>query len=242
MRGVSSVIIGIAFIVGLFIVSKAYKYRYTTMETITVTGSAEKDFISDLIVWNGSYSRKSMDLKSAYAQLKDDENAIRLYLAGKGILNNEVIFSAISINKEFNNKTDANGRSLGQEFTGFNLSQNVKIESSNVDKIDQISREATELIEKGIEFNSSAPLFYNTKLSEVKMDLLANASADGKKRAEIIAKNAGNSLGKLKKATQGVFQITGKNSNEDYSYGGTFNTSSKNKTGSITIKMEFGVE
>ncbi len=242
MRIISSVIIGIAFIIGLLIAGKAYKYRSTTMETITVTGSAEKDFVSDLIVWNGSYSRKSMDLKSAYAQLKDDENTIRAYLTGKGITNTDMVISAININKEFNYKTDANGRSIGQEFSGYNLAQNVKIGSSNVDKIDQISREATELIEKGIEFNSSAPLFYNTKLSEVKMDLLANASADGKKRAEIIAKNAGNSLGKLKKATQGVFQITGKNSNEDYSYGGTFNTASKNKTGSITIKMEFGVE
>ena len=45
------------------------------METISVTGSAEKDFVSDLVVWKGSYSRKSMDLKSAYAQLKDDENS-----------------------------------------------------------------------------------------------------------------------------------------------------------------------
>lgn len=242
MRNISSVIIGIAFIIGLFIVGKAYKYRSTSMENITVTGSSEKDFVSDLIVWNGSYSRKSMDLKNAYAQLKDDENTIKAYLIDKGIQKDEIVISAININKEFNYKTDANGRSLGQEFAGYNLSQNVKIESSNVDKIDQISREATELIEKGIEFNSSAPLFYYTKLTEIKMDLLAKASADGKKRAEIIAKNAGNSLGKLKKATQGVFQITGKNSNEDYSYGGTFNTSSKNKTGSITIKMEFGVE
>lgn len=242
MRNISSVIIGIAFIIGLFIVGKAYKYRSTSMENITVTGSSEKDFVSDLIVWNGSYSRKSMDLKNAYAQLKVDENTIKAYLIDKGIQKDEIVISAININKEFNYKTDANGRSLGQEFAGYNLSQNVKIESSNVDKIDQISREATELIEKGIEFNSSAPLFYYTKLTEIKMDLLAKASADGKKRAEIIAKNAGNSLGKLKKATQGVFQITGKNSNEDYSYGGTFNTSSKNKTGSITIKMEFGVE
>ena len=242
MRNISSVIIGLAFIVGLFILGKAYKYRSTTMETITVTGSAEKDFISDLIVWNGSYSRKSMDMKSAYAQLKNDENTIRAYLTGKGINNNEIVFFSININKEFNYKTDENGRSLGQEFSGYNLSQNVKIESLNVDKIDQISREATELIEKGIEFNSSSPLFYYTKLTEVKMDLLAKASADGKARAEIIAKNAGSSLGKLKKATLGVFQITGKNSNEDYSYGGAFNTSSKNKTGAITIRMEFAVD
>ncbi len=74
------------------------------------------------------------------------------------------------------------------------------------------------------------------------MDLLARASADAKQRAQTIAKNAGNSLGNLRKATMGVFQITGKNSNEDYSYGGAFNTSSKIKTGSITIKMEFAAE
>ncbi|MEO5650709.1 MAG: SIMPL domain-containing protein [Ginsengibacter sp.] len=242
MRNISFLVIGISFIIGLFILGNAYKYRSTAMETITVTGSAENDFVSDLIVWRGSYSRKSMDLKSAYAQLKNDENIIRAYLSGKGISSNELEFSSVNINKEFNYKTDENGRSLGQIFTGYNLTQNVKVESSNVDKIAQISREATELIEKEIEFNSSSPLFYYTKLTEVKMDLLAKASADGKKRAEIIAKNAGNSLGKLKKATLGVFQITGKNSDEDFSYGGTFNTSSRNKTGSITIRMEFATD
>ncbi len=242
MRNISAAILGLAFVIGLFIAGRAYKYRSTTQENITVTGSSEKDFVSDLIVWNGSFSRKSMDLKAAYAQLKSDENTIKTYLIGKGIRADEIVISAININKEFNQKTDENGRSLGQEFTGFNLTQNVKVESSNVDKIDQISREATELIEQGIEFNSSSPLFYYTKLTEIKMDLLAKASADGKTRAGIIAKNAGSSLGKLKKATLGVFQITGKNSNEDYSYGGTFNTSSKNKTGSITIRMEFAVD
>ena len=131
---------------------------------------------------------------------------------------------------------------LGQEFSGYNLTQTVRIESGEVDKIAAISRQATELIQQGIEFTSSAPLYYYTKLTDIKMDLLARASADGKKRAEIIAENAGNSLGKLKKATLGVFQITGKNTDEDYSYGGTFNTSSRNKTGSITIRMEFAVD
>ncbi len=49
-------------------------------------------------------------------------------------------------------------------------------------------------------------------------------------------------LGKLRKANMGVLQITEKNSNEDYGYGGAFNTSSRNKTGSITIKMEFAAD
>lgn len=242
MRYITAIIIGLAFIIGLFIIGRAYQSRSKALETIKVTGSAEKDFVSDLIVWKGSYSRKSMDLKSAYAQLKEDENTVRTYLTGKGIQNNEIVFSSVNIIKDFNYKYDANGRSLGQEFSGYNLTQNVRIESPEVDKIDKISREATELIEQGIEFTSSEPLFYYTKLTDIKMDLLAKASADGKQRAEIIAKNAGSSLGKLKNANLGVFQITGKNTDEDYSYGGTFNTSSRNKTGSITIRMEFAVD
>jgi hypothetical protein len=242
MRIISAAIIGIAFIIGLFIVGKAYKYRSTSKETITVTGSAEKDFVSDLIVWKGTYSRKSMDLKSAYAQLKDDENVVRKYLSGKGVQPDQMVFSSVNIIKEFNYPMDANGRSLGQQFSGYNLTQTVRIESPDVDKVNAISREATELIQQGIEFNSMSPLFYYTRLTQIKMDLLAKASADGKQRAEIIAKNAGSSLGKLNKANLGVFQITGKNTDEDYTYGGAFNTSSLNKTGSITIRMEFAVD
>jgi len=238
----AAVILGVCAIIAFWVAGSAFKYKSKSTETIVVTGLAEKDFVSDLIVWNGSYSRKAMDIKSAYAAVKQDENTIRQYLKGKGIADNEMVFSSVVINKEFDTKTDENGKQTGQVFTGYNLTQTVKVESSNVDKIDKISREVTELIESGIEFNSKAPLYYNTKLSEVKMDLLARASADAKQRAETIAKNSGSSLGKLRKASMGVFQITGKNSNEDYSYGGAFNTSSRNKTGSITIKMEFAAE
>jgi hypothetical protein len=238
----AAIVLGICGIIAFWVAGNAFKYKFKSTETIVVTGLAEKDFISDLIVWNGSYSRKAMDLKSAYASVKQDENTIRQYLKGKGIADNELVFSSVVINKEFDTKTDVNGKQRSQVFTGYNLTQTVTVQSKDVDKVDKISREVTELIESGIEFNSQSPLFYNTKLSEVKMDLLAKASADAKLRAETIAKNAGNSLGKLRKASMGVFQITGKNSNENYSYGGAFNTSSRNKTGSITIRMEFAAE
>ena len=238
----ASVILGLALIAAFFIAGSAIKYRSKSAETIVVTGLAEKDFVSDLIVWNGSYSRKSLDLKSAYSALKQDENTIRQYLKGKGIADREMIFTSVEINKEFSPKTDANGRQLGQEFTGYNLTQTVKVESVNVDKIEKISREVTELIESGIEFNSQPPAYYYSKLSDVKIDLLGKASSDARARAETIVKNAGSKLGSLRKANMGVFQITGKNSNENYSYGGAFNTSDKIKTGSITIKMEFATE
>jgi hypothetical protein len=40
----------------------------------------------------------------------------------------------------------------------------------------------------------------------------------------------------------GIFQITGQNSNEDYSWGGTYNTSSREKTASITMKLNYEID
>lgn len=239
---ITPLIIALAIIAGVFVLGNAYKYKFKTNETISVTGLAETNFVSDQIVWTGNYSRKTMDLRSAYSQLKEDEKKIRGYLKNKGVGDNEMVFSAVSIDKEFSSRYDDNGRMTGSEFTGYNLRQTVTVDSKDIEKVEKISREVTELIESGIEFNSSSPSYYYTKLSELKIDLLAKASADAKTRAETIAKNSGSSLGSIKKATMGVFQITGQNSDEDYSYGGAFNTSSKNKTASITIRIDYAVD
>ena len=71
--------------------------------------------------------------------------------------------------------------------------------------------------------------------------MLASATKDGRTRAENIAENAGGKIDHLSSADMGIFQITGQNSSEDYSWGGTFNTSSKNKTASITVKLDFSL-
>ncbi len=239
---ITAAIVALAAIISFWVLANAYKYKYKTNETISVTGLAETNFVSDLIVWNGNYSRLTPDLKTAYSQLKDDENKIRTYLKGKGVQDSEMVFSAVSIDKQFNTRYNNEGREIGSDFVGYKLSQSVTVESKNIEKVEKISREVTELIESGIEFNSSAPSYYYTRLSELKIDLLAKASADAKQRAATIAKNSGSGLGRIKKATMGVFQITGQNSDEDYSYGGAFNTGSKNKTASITIKIDYAVK
>ena len=236
---INAIIIGLCSIIAFAIIANAYKYRAKAQETIVVTGLAEKDFGSNLVVWTGTYQRNASDLRSAYTNLKADEQKIRTYLNAKGVNNREIEFSAVNTTKNFTQNSDATGRVTDQVFAGYTLQQSVTIQSNHINEIDQISRQATELIEEGVEFSSAPPAFYNSNLKAVKMELLGKASADAKSRARTIAENAGSSLGSLKKATMGVFQITGKNANENYSYGGAFNTSSKNKTGSITIRMEF---
>lgn len=228
-------------LLSVLIIANAYKYKFKQNETITVTGLAEKDFVSDQIVWSGSYSRKTMDLKEAYALLKQDEQNIKAYFSTKGIEASEIVFSAVSIEKEYESSYYQAANVTMNRFSGYKLTQTVTIDSKDLEKVEKVSREVTELIEQGIELNSSAPSYYYSKLSELKVDLLAKASADAKLRAETISKNSGSNLGAIKNAAMGIFQITGKNSNEEFSYGGAFNTTSKIKTASITIKIDFAV-
>ncbi|HRN42703.1 MAG TPA: SIMPL domain-containing protein, partial [Vicingus sp.] len=92
------------------------------------------------------------------------------------------------------------------------------------------------------EFYSNQPQYYYTKLSKLKIEMIAEATKDALTRAKSIAENGNGNLGKLKNANMGVFQIVAQNSSEEYSWGGSFNTTSKRKTASITVKLDYEVE
>lgn len=218
----NSIIIAVAIITAGFFLAKGYENRGKVTDSVSVTGLGEKDFTSDLIVWGGSYSKKNLDLKLAYTELNKDQRAILKYMLSRGVKRDEIVFQAVDIQKEFYTEYDENGRERNSVFSGYNLTQNLKIQSKNVDLVEQISREVTELIDLGIEFNSLAPEYYYTQLASLKLKMIEAATADAKERAEKIAENAGSSLGELKDAEMGVFQITGQNTTEDYSWGGSF--------------------
>lgn len=233
-------IASLGFVIGLALLGSAIKNRNKSDNTISVTGLGTKKFTSDLITWDGNFTRNSFELQSAYNELSADRKIISDYLISKGIKADEMVFSAVDIQKMYNYSNDSYGNS-NRTFAGYQLSQRVSIESTEVAKIENISRNITEIINRGIEFTSSTPNYFYTKLSEVKQQMIADATKDAKQRAEKIAENAGSKLGNLKKANMGVIQITAPNSTEEYSWGGTYNTASKEKEASITIKLEYNL-
>ncbi len=236
------IIMAIAFITGVYLIANAYQYKFRSTETIVVTGLAETDFSSDQVVWRGSYNRTGTDLRQVYASIKADEQEIRQYLKSKGIPDSSFVFGSVNVEKNFQNTYNTSGQIIDTRFKGYTLTGDVTVDSRNIPLVESVSREVTELLQKGIEFNSGQPNYYYSKLNELKIDLLAKASEDAYLRATTIAKSSAAGLSKLKKATMGVFQITGKNNNEEYSYGGSFNTASRQKTASITLRAEYLVK
>jgi len=247
MSSKAKIIISCILGVSLFFASLALGISYYKakgpQKTVSVVGLAEKEFESDLIVLNFSYAVKSMDMKSAYDQLKKQTDVVRKYLKDKGIADKDISFKAINNYSDYDYEYDSQSGRSHNVFKGYVLTQNVKIESKNVTQIEGLHKDIVELLDEGITINASDPSYYYTKLSDLKIEMLAEASKDAHNRAETISKNAGSALGALKSANMGVFQITAPNSSdEDYTWGGTFNTSSKTKCATINMRMTYYVK
>ncbi|MEQ8323773.1 MAG: SIMPL domain-containing protein [Vicingaceae bacterium] len=239
---INAIVFGIAIIAAAIVLGNAYVKRTNPDGNISVTGLGETDFVSDLIVWEGSYRTEDMNLQKAYSRLSSDKKAILEYLKSKGISENVIVFKAVNTSQKIKHNYTADGKYQGDEFDGYQLSQSVQIESQEVEKIEILSREITELLNQGVNFYSEPPRYYYTKLADLKIEMISKATEDARLRAEKIAGNSGSELGELISAQMGVFQITGQNSAETYSWGGTFNTSSKKKTASITMKLFYKVK
>jgi len=241
-RIITAAIFGFTIIIGAYILGNAVVHRNKGVGTISVTGLGKADFTSDLIVWEGSFSRENSNLQQAYGDLKNDKEIISAYLTSKGIGPESLVFNAVNSRKNTRNKYSDEGQFMGEEFLGYILTQTVKIESKDVENVEKVSREITELLNRGIQFYSQPPRYYYTKLADLKIEMISKATEDARLRAEKIAENSGSRLDNLLTANMGIFQITGQNSNEDYSWGGTYNTSSKEKTASITMKLTYEID
>lgn len=241
MKHITASIIGLAIVLSAIFLGNSYVKRANPPQVISVTGLGTQNFTSDLIVWEGTFVTFNSDLKNAFEKLNRDKDLVKEYLVSKGVPENSIIFNSVQTLEQRDNKYE-NGNYVGSIFRGYELSQSLQIESAEVAKIEQVSREITELLNKGVQFTSLAPRYYYTQLADLKIEMISKATEDARVRAEKIAENSGSKLGELISAKMGVFQITGQNSDEAYSWGGAYNTSSKNKTASITMRLEYKVQ
>ncbi|NTW05412.1 MAG: SIMPL domain-containing protein [Peptococcaceae bacterium] len=235
---VIAVIVGLAMIVCTLILANTVNNYTRSKNTIAVTGAAKKQITSDSIVWQGIFSVQSPQLSEAYSSLSQDLIKVKAYLKAKGIAEKDIVVS--SINTMEVNEINANGM-YSNVIIGYRLTQSIEIKSKDVNKIEEISRASTELLDQGVQFQSQPPRYFYTKLNDLKIDMLAEASKDARRRAEMLVENSGSRIVGLRSSKMGVFQITAPFSNEVSDYG-INDTSSKEKEITSVVNAEFLVK
>ena len=160
-----AIICAIAIVVSSLIIVNGLSEFKEGNNRIIVTGSAKQKITSDLIVWTGSFSSMSPSLKDAYTELEVDKAKVLEYLTKEGVPTDKIVFSSINT---YTNYIILPSGQYTSDIDYYELNQTVTISSEEIDKITEISRQVTELINEGIEFQSNAPQYMYTKIADRK--------------------------------------------------------------------------
>lgn len=234
---------GIALALGLIgataVGSRALVRVKSEDQTIAVTGSAKRRIRSDLVIWTATVSYKGDSMQGAYKSLAAATPKVVDYLKQKGIKPGEIVVDSIATKTM--HAHDKEGRELEETITGYTMSQTVEVRSGDVDRVTEVSRAATELINQGIMLESNAPEYHYTKLADLKIQMLHEAARDTRVRAEQIADATRARLGALRSARMGVMQINPADSTETSSEGNN-DVSSIDKDVMAVVSSNFQLE
>lgn len=239
-----ALIIGCALVACCIVGVKGFiKYKFTAYEkakTITIKGYASQDITSDLISWSGHFELNNHDYTQGFNEMAKNKETIRTYLVNQGVNPDEIVFSSVSVNEKndygYNEKNE-----WVLKDTYYLLGETVSITSSDVDLITAVSRSSTDLMREGIYFESYKPEYQYTKLDELKLSLIGDASEDALNRAGIIINGAGGTLGELTKAKLANISVTplyeDADSLENWGYYGKVAKSLASKEKTVTVSV-----
>lgn len=231
----TALILAVGMVISAGMLSKFF-LRIRHEQSIAVKGYAEKDAVSDIGKFSCTFRARGATLKEAYLALQNSRDAVRKHLKERGFAEADIALETIATEKIA--KRDAQGKPMN-EIEFYDLSQSATIESTNVTVVRAVSTDITELIKDGVDLAVSTPEFYITDLKDTKIKLLAEATADGYRRAITLAEQSHGKVGALISAEQGVFQITTRNSTDTSGYG-VYDTATIDKTvkAIVTLKYE----
>jgi len=232
------VALGLGLVLAALIGSATLKSVKRSGDQIEVTGSFKKQVRSDYAVWKSAIAIQGPDLQGATAEVSADAQRVRAFLRANGIADSAVSIKPLETEALY--RTAENGANTS-ELLGYKVTQRIEVRSADVARITQLSQRANELIAQNVPLSTSSVDYLYTQLEKVRGEMLADATRDAYRRAEAIAKAAGASVGGVRSARMGVFQVTPRNSTEVSDYGMN-DTSSLDKDVTAVVRVTFAVD
>ncbi len=229
------VIMATALVVASIVVSFTF-YKIRSLEnTLSVTGSAKTSVVSDTVKWSSQFTRSTRvtNLDAGYKQMASDLAKVKSFMASQGIPDTAITISAVSFYENYNY-----GNQVSYNDKEYILTQNITVNSNEVDKITQIAKNIDGIIAQGVIFQTNSLEYFVSTLPQLRVSLLGEAVKDAEARAESLASASGKNVGKLKSASSGVVQVLSPNSTEVADYG-SYDTSQINKEVMVTVKASF---
>ena len=226
--------IGVAIVLVAHIIGGTVRDVRHTRDTLSVTASAKVPISANLVRWSLAVSAEAATVAPAARRLRRDSTLVRKFLLSTGIPADAITPSVVASEQVVIRLPHHRRR------VRYRVSQELEVRTKQIDVVEAASTRVGSLLEQGVEV-SAAPLAYlSTELAQAKLTALERATSEARRRAEILAHGLGGKLGRMRSSSQGVYQVTPRDSTDVSDYG-INDTTSRDKDVNAVVSATFAV-
>ena len=181
---------------------------------VTVKGLSERQVKADRVIWPVGFRELGDDLQDVYGRIEKRKDQVVAFLKEAGLTDAEIEVASPQV-------TDAQAEMYANQKSRYrySMTQTVTVSSDKVDLVRDLLVRQSDLIKAGVTLvgdYSWRTSFQFTGLNTVKPAMIEEATKNALASAEKFAQDSGSSLGKIRRANQGQFSITDRDSNTPY--------------------------
>lgn len=202
-------VLALGMIAGGYLLGNGLVRAKDADRSVTVRGLAERDVTADLAIWTIAYSAQAPDLATAQASADRDSTAIRSFFRELGFPAEALQPTGVNVSQFSENGV-----------TKFTVRQRMTLRSTDIARAQNAVRRQFELVRRGVVLDEGSGMAYTfTRLNDIKPKMVAEATRDARAAAEQFAKDSGTSVGTIKSATQGYFEINARDGDSGGGWG-----------------------
>lgn len=203
----------IGLIVGALLLGNAIKASRADDRVVSVKGLCEQEVKANRVICPFAYKEGGNNLQQLYRTIEEKNGVIIEFLKEAGITEEEITIAAPKV---VDTRTEWSG---SQNLYAYIVTSVVTVCTDKVDEIIALQSRQGELLQRGIA--TAASWEYQTEysftgLNDIKPAMIETATKNARETAEKFAADSDSKLGKIKRATQGQFSITDRDSNTPY--------------------------
>ncbi|QBM19042.1 hypothetical protein MARI_31850 [Marinobacter sp. JH2] len=205
MKVLVAVILGLSVVISASLLKDGLTGLKTGDRYVTVKGVAEREVNADLALWPIRFVASGKTLEQAQAKARSSREAIMAFLKLQAIESSAVELQRLDVTDTRANPYQGEGE---QKFI---VNQTLMVRSTQIDRIRHAAQNVSELVDSGVllssDYGPGGPTYLFNGLNTIKPEMIAEATESAREAANQFARDANASLGGLRRANQGVFQI-----------------------------------
>ncbi len=209
------VLVAVGLAVGGYFIGNGFVSARALERSVEVKGLAEREMPADTAIWPLQLVVAGNELQPLLNQLEEQVEQVRAFLTLQGFDAGEISVGAPGIVDRLAQRYGDQNATLR-----FSVSQAVTVFTSKVDAVRDADSELLELGKAGIVFNQEEyglrTQYLFGGLNEIKPSMIEEATRNAREVAQKFADDSASTLGRIRRASQGQFSISDRDSNNPH--------------------------